>query len=64
MFHLAILNNLTNNIIKQENNNFLSRTNDGITIELIIFGIAILLIILLLITRKNREEQLKNEQKF
>ena len=56
MFHLAILNNLTSNIIKQENNNFLSKTNDGITIELIIFGIAILLIILLLFTRKNREE--------
>ena len=58
MFDLITLANTMNNLVENENNNFLLKTNDGITLEIILFGIAILLILFLIF---NKREDKKNE---
>ena len=58
MFDLITLANTMNNLIENENSNFLLKTNDGITLEIILFGIAILLILFLIF---NKREDKKNE---
>lgn len=58
MFDLITLANTMNNLIENENSNFLLKTNDGITLEIILFGIAILLILFLIF---NKRKDKKNE---
>ena len=58
MFDLITLANTMNNLVENENNNFLLKTNDGITLEIILFGIAIVLILFLIF---NKREDKKNE---
>lgn len=58
MFDLIILANTMNNLVENENNNILLKTNDGITLEIILFSIAILLIIFLIF---NKRKDKKND---
>lgn len=52
MFDLIILANKMNNLVKNEDDNFLLRTNDGITFEIILLSIAIILILFLIFNKR------------
>ena len=58
MFDLIILANTMNNLVDNENSNFLLQTNDGITLEIFLFGIAIILILFLIF---NKRKDKKND---
>ena len=58
MFDLIILANTMNNLVDNENSNFLLQTNNEITLEIFLFGIAIILILFLIF---NKRKDKKND---